>query len=681
MRDGFTAQAMRASAAMNTMSGNARRLAMHQATLARNSNLVGAAIGVGMVGGMVNFYKEAADFNYMIKYVGTLSDETGKSFDKLKQKAIEVGKSSTFSPDEVASGMRWMAQSGMKAVDIIESIDSAAKLAQATMTDIGGRGGSADWITNIAMGFDIPLVEKNIYRLSNVLAKGANKSNTTLQEFGEAMKYTQSTAKRLHMTLEETAAGVMIMANMGIQGSMAGTGMENMLRYATRAAGAKDGSKQAKALNAIGLDQASLKDAKGGLLPIGVLLDKIYAGIAKLGTVDAQNAIVDIFGVRGARAVAIGTHIKKYNEYLAQLQNNDNYLNKTAAEMMNTDKGAMMVLADTWKSFKIEFGTAIAPALTLLIKGLTKVVSLVTTIVATPIGKFLAMGISGFIVLKTAVMGYRAIVLTINILQAQTGMSMASMASGSVTGYTRMTSAASGYASVLTRIRMLTGGAMSGVGSVGRYSHGGYYQIGPGGGYIPLAKGSAKIGMSKLNNFMGKASIPMMLASMGMGYMADSYDSKGKTAGGAAWGTAGDTLMGASTGAMIGSIIPGIGTAIGGIVGGTIGLLTGLRTRLGELNDEIKSKEDEVAGATMAETVKWKRQVQLYGGLDTKQRNWIEDRYNSSGSMMKDSKGNPLEKFFQERDNTIIIQLNGDTVYNKKVVGRDVKEMVNLGLN
>jgi TP901 family phage tail tape measure protein len=679
MRDAFTAQAMRASSAMGTLTGSAQRLATQQTTLARNTNVVGAAIGVGLVSSIGKFYKEAADFNYMIKYVGTLSDETGKSFDKLKNKAIEVGKSSTFSPDEVASGMRWMAQSGMKAVGIIESIGSAAQLAQATMTDIGGRGGAADWITNIAMGFNIPLVEKNIEKLANVLAKGANKSNTNLQEFGEGMKYTQATAHRMKMTLEETAAGIMIMANMGIQGSMAGTGMENMLRYATRAAGSKEGSKQANALNRLGLSQKDLKDVNGGLIPIGQMLDKVYQGISKLSTVDAQNAIVDIFGVRGARAVAIGQHIKTYRGYLEDLQKQDSYLKDTAKAMMDTDKGALLILEDTWKSFKIEWGTAIAPVVTPLIKGLTKIVSLFADIVSTPIGKFLAVASSGFLVIRTAQMIYRSIILSINLLKAQ-GISLMGNMGNTATGhYSRMTTAASGYASVLQRINMMTGAASSGAGSIGRYKHGGYYQVGPGGGYMPLKGGSYKIGMHRMGNFMSKGSIPAMLGGMGLGMMADSVNANGNTSLGGALNVGSNALSGMGMGAMVGSVIPGLGTAVGGLVGGVAGLIIGLTENINKANEDVKAKDEQVKSGAIFDTKKWQREVEMYGKMSMGQKAWLEYT-SSSGSPNRDSKGSPLT---EERllNNSIVIQLNGDTVYDKNVYGRDVKEAINLGLN
>ena len=680
MRDNFTAQAIRASAAMNNLTGNAKRAAQHQATLARNTNAVGAAIGVGLIGGMVGAYKEAANFNYTMKYVSTIADGTGKSYDKLKAKAIEVGKASTFSPDEVADGMRWMAQSGMKATSIMNSITSASALAQATMTDLGGRGGAADWITNIGMGWNIALDKgENVTRLANVLAKATLKSNTTLHEFGEGMKYTMATAHRMNMTLEETSASIMVLANMGIQASMAGTAMENMLRYATRAAGSADGKKQANALNKLGLDQQSLKDAEGGLIPIGEIMDKIYGGIAKLGNVDAQNAIVDIFGVRGARATAIGNHIKTYREYLKELTNNDDFVQKTAKSMMDTDKGAMMILEDTWKSFKISFGTAIAPVLTPIVKMLAQFAGLLESITSTPVGKWLSVMAFGFITLRTAQMGYRAILLSINLLTGQLGRTSAMTASSTVTGYGRMTAAATMYQRTLQSIAMSTGMASRGaVGSIGRYSHGGYYQIGPGGGYMPLVSGSGKLAMHKMNNFAGKAMLPAGIAGMGLGMMSSQMG------GVPALDVASSPLSGAAMGAMVGSIVPGIGTAIGGIVGGSIGLLTSLHTAVTNEGNKLKSTFDKIqrtADGEFADPDKVKQEFDMLQKMNWKQRAYLEATSAKNSFIAKGNSGNPYERDWQELNNNIEIYMDGSLMMKKSIIGNNVKENINLGIN
>lgn len=680
MRDNFTAQAMRASASMNTLHGNAQKLAAANATLARNTNAIGAAIGVGLIGGMNAMNKEAADFNFMIKYINKLSDETGNSFDSLKKKAIEVGKSSTFSPDEVASGMRWMAQAGMKSESILNSVRYAANLAQATMTDLGGRGGGADWLTNIALAWEVPLENaEKVERLSNVLAKAANKSNTTLLEFGEGMKYTQATATRMNMSLEETAATLMVLANIGIQGSMSGTATENMLRYASRAAGAKSGSKQADALAYFGLSSQDMIDATGNLKDIGTLLDMFYSKIAQLDPIKAQNAIVDIFGVRGARATAVGKHINTFRGYVDELSKADNYAADVSKDMMNTSKGTILILQDTWKAFKISFGDAIDPLFTGIRKVLIGVLNVLTAITQNPLGKWLAMGVAGFIILKTVTMGYRAIVLTINLMKGQMATLMGTASATSVAGYTRMNTAASAYAATLNRINMMTGlGAAGAVGSVGRYKHGGYYQIGPGGGYIPLSKGSGKIRMAQASNFLGRWGGPMALGGMALSGMTNN-----DTAMGATGGVIGDGLMWAGTGAMLGSIIPGVGTLVGGVVGGTIGLIMGIKNNFKELDDKIKAENERLKGIVdsgeVFNSANWKRRFEIYEKL-----NFREDAYRdaqgrvtsigrSTGRLGPDREYIPME-------NTIILHIDGRETMRKTYNEDFIREYLKTGI-
>lgn len=63
MRDGFTASAARASAAMTNLKNNASDLAREQANLARNSNAAGAVAGGLLLQGIGKAYKEYSSFN------------------------------------------------------------------------------------------------------------------------------------------------------------------------------------------------------------------------------------------------------------------------------------------------------------------------------------------------------------------------------------------------------------------------------------------------------------------------------------------------------------------------------------------------------------------------------------------------------------------------------------------
>lgn len=701
MKDSFTAQATRAGAAMRGLTDNADKLAKTQAVAARNTAATGAAIGVGIIGGMGKAYKSAADMNYLVKYVGLLSDKSGKHFDNIKKKAAEVSQATMFDPLDIADAMRYMAGAGIEYQGIMNSISAATELAQATMGDVGGKGGTADWMTSLIKGWDMEQTEANFQHMSDVLGVSINKSKTTLGEFGEAMVYSMNTSNRLKMGFEETSAALMIMSNMGLRGSMGGVAMDNMLKYASRGAGSKEGSKQANALNALGLSQQDLKNAEGGLIPIGEILSKIQQGTAKMkgGTsgVDAQNAIYDIFGARGQRALGVGNHIDDYYKILGELKASAGYTKNMSNEMMDSEKGGLDMMMDNLIVLMQSLGNAFAPLFTPMVKFLTAIAHAITLFTDSSVGKFIAGMVGSFIMIKTAAFAYQAITLTIALMQTKIGTSATTMGAATVGSLTSQTTAANGLAAAYTRVAIASNmagpngmflGPLTKSGKPDmRYSSNRSNPIGAGanmGASMAMAMSGSQIGLragklAKIGGFMGKASIPGMIGGIALGSLSDAAGGN-NTKTGMALGVAGDTLSGASTGAMIGSMIaPGIGTAIGGIVGGIGGLTYGLYNRLSELNETIEKNDKDADSGFGADHAKIKREFDTYKRLKPGQRAWVENPYNMSGERFGDNQGNPLAREWSNKVSTnITINMDGKAVMNKTYDEQLVKDLINL---
>lgn len=700
MRDTFTAQSNRASSAMMTLNQNANNLARTQATIARNTAATGAAIGVGILSGVKDAYKSAADFDYLIKYVGLLSDEGGKHFQEIRDKANAVANSTMFNPQDIADAMRYMAQSGMKYKDIINSISSATELAQATMSDVGGKGGTADWITSLIQGWDIPRTEANFTHMADVLGMATNRSKTSLAEFGEAMTYSMSTAHRMKMGFEETTGALMMLSNMGLRGSMGGVSFNNLVTYASRAAGAGPKTKQFKALARLGLGPEDLRDAKNGLLPIGQIIEKIYVATSKMGTVDAQNAIYDIFGQRGQKALPIGNHLDTYHGLVNDLKAADGYTKSMSDNMMNTEKGSMDMFADNWMVLKNTFGSAIVPLISPMIKGLTDFLHIITQITDHPIGRMLASVATGFVMIKTAMFSYQAISLTIKLMQTKLAASAVTMAETTVAGFRAETMAAEGYAAALsgvaaaqTRVAAGSIGIGSGIGPLTaagrpdmRFAQNRLAMVG---GAMTSASmiglnasrgGRIAAGLSRVGGFMGKASIPAMLGGIALGSLSDSAG--GNTTGlGVGLGVAGDTLSWAGTGAMIGSLIPGIGTAIGGIVGGVGGLVYGLYNRMNELNAVVKDGENAMKNNRGTDLAQVKREMDLYQKMSRNQRTWHDYNTNLNGEVIRDNQGNPVgDRQWNKVATSITINMDGKEVMKQTYTDQTVKELINLSL-
>ena len=706
MRDQFTGRANAAAASLHNLDKKTQAMQRRQLEFSRNMNAVGAGIGAMAIRGMGQWVKVGAEFDYMMTYVNQIATKKGGiGFDKLSMKAKTLGSDTMFTARQVGDAMKFMAMAGQNTEEIYNNITAAVTLAGATMERLEGKGGTSDIMTNIMRGFQIEASEKNSMYVADVLTTAITSANTNLWDLHEAMKYTISTAKDLNVSLEETAAMVMMAGDAGIQGTMAGTAAENMLRYLTKAIGSAATGRQTNAIKALGMSPEDFKDAEGNLLSISAILHKVTSNIRGMSNVNAQNVLIDLFGVRGKREASLVTrNIDIFDKYIDKLTSGSS--GRATAGLnaqMGTLQGHGIQLASAWEVFKISFTEALTPVLLPLLSGMTKLLKVVTGLSQTKVGQWLMAIGAGFLVIKTVSMAYKAVVLSLRLAHMSMATSFGTQAGAVVGGYSRMTAAAHRYnmAATGTSVPMMFAGARGRAGKwmasrgVGKYSGmtkgGSQYSIGKGGRSTFISKGSAPTGWSmaggggKLGKFMGRASLPAMIGGMGL-QMASDY--AGDNNWGKGLGIAGDTLGGAGTGAMIGSIIPGIGTAIGGIVGGVGGLLWGLYNRLSEAEDEIEKAKAEDKSTDFSSEA-WRAKARNL--LNMQQGEWIwgkgfQNNVNSMSGTNRQGAMNHLNQGGTYMDgirdpNRIIINIDGNTAFDKVIRDHYYETLLNMGGN
>ena len=106
-------------------------------TLTKNVTI--PLLGIGAAG-----LKVATDFEKGMSEVKAISGATGKDFDALKEKAIDLGASTAFSANEVAAAMTEMAKAGWTSQQIIDGmggvLDAAAASGEGLVNVYRGTG-------------------------------------------------------------------------------------------------------------------------------------------------------------------------------------------------------------------------------------------------------------------------------------------------------------------------------------------------------------------------------------------------------------------------------------------------------------------------------------------------------------------------------------------------------------
>jgi len=173
---------------------------------------------------MVSINAKFEETMAILRGVSNIVDKTDARFITLRETARTLGATTRFSAVEAAEGLLFLARAGFAVEEQIEAIPHVLNLA----TTAGmGLGQAADFASNILQAFRMEAGE--MLRVVDALTIVANRSNTTVVQLAEAMKFAAPVAGALGISVEETAAAIGVLGDSGIQASMAGTNLRGIM--------------------------------------------------------------------------------------------------------------------------------------------------------------------------------------------------------------------------------------------------------------------------------------------------------------------------------------------------------------------------------------------------------------------------------------------------------------------
>lgn len=194
-----------------------------------NVKSLGSAIGLSLggaalFGGIKAGIGIIADFEKRMSEVKAITGATGKEFDDLKNNALELGRATLYSAEQVAELQVAYGRLGFTTKEIIAATEATINLATATGENLAK---SADIVGSTIRAFGLSADETT--RVTDVMASSFNKTALGLDNFGEAMKYVAPVAAQAGISLEETTALLGTLADAGIRGSSAGTSLRKII--------------------------------------------------------------------------------------------------------------------------------------------------------------------------------------------------------------------------------------------------------------------------------------------------------------------------------------------------------------------------------------------------------------------------------------------------------------------
>ena len=325
----------------------------------------GAAIGAGI--GLA--IKSAADFEQKMSAIKAVSGASGQEMEQLGQKAMQLGKDTSFSASEAASAIEELVKAGVSVPDVMNgAADATVALAEAGQINLKD---AATVMSDVMNQFKMDAQE--LPHVADALAGAANASSASVQDLGEAFKYVGPVAKSAGMSFDDTNLALAVLAQNGIRGSEAGTGLRGVLAGLTPTT-----DKQREAFKELGLitkDGSNIfYDANGKLKPfteiIGILRDKTK----NLSDEEKKTFYEGAFGrnawpVISALVNTTGEEFSNMAKRIDEVKAAD-----VAAQRMDNFKGSLEKLKGSLETLLIQIGTPLLKAFTDLADGINTVV-------------------------------------------------------------------------------------------------------------------------------------------------------------------------------------------------------------------------------------------------------------------------------------------------------------------
>lgn len=305
--------------------------------------------------------KTAIDFDSAMRQVSAtmgmtaeeIADKTsknGKDFEKLANCAREMGRQTKYSSAESAEALNYMALAGLDVEQSISLLPKVLNLASAGNMSLST---ASDMVTDSmsALGIELQDADKFI----DSMAKTSQKSNTSVEQLGEAILTVGGTAKNLSGGITEMNTVLGIFADNGIKGSEGGTALRNVIQSLSAPT-----DKAAKLMNELGLE---VFDAEGNMRPLNETFGDLSGILGKMTQEEQTKVLAELFNKTDLPAVnaLLANCGDRFNELSGEIANADGAAEKMAKTMNSGAGGAISTMKSSLESVAETIGKQFLP--------------------------------------------------------------------------------------------------------------------------------------------------------------------------------------------------------------------------------------------------------------------------------------------------------------------------------
>lgn len=325
--------------------------------------LATAAVGVGsdFESGMTLV---AATMGITTEEIAAGSEE----FDKLQKAAKEAGATTQFSATQAAEALNYMALAGYDADKSIETLPTVLNLAAAGGMDLAT---ASDMVTDSmsALGDAAGTTESFVDKM----AKTSQKSNTNVQQLGEAILTVGGTAKNLAGGVVEMNTVLGIFADNGVKGAEGGTALRNVILSLTAPT-----DKAKKQMEALGLQ---VFDANGNMRPLNETFNDLNGILGTMTQGEQTEVLNSIFNKVDLKSVnaLLANSGERFDELSGYISDCDGAAADMAATMNDNLQGKVTILKSGLEGLGIAAYEKFKTPLTNAVENITEVIGQLQT--------------------------------------------------------------------------------------------------------------------------------------------------------------------------------------------------------------------------------------------------------------------------------------------------------------
>ena len=312
-------------------------------------------VGVGTTAVMTG-----AQFEQAMANVQAITNATGDDFQKLEDKAKEMGASTKFSASQSADAMSYLGMAGWDTTQILAGIEPVLQLSIASGSELAT---VADIVSDALTGFGMSAEETG--RFTDILAQVSRKANTNVEILGESFKYSSSLMGSMKYSAEDTAIALGLMANAGVKGSSAGTALSGAL---ARLIDPTEG-----VATLMEKYNISLTDSEGNMLPLIDVMDNMREQFGKLDTAERNQVATQLFGMEAMKGMLaiVNASDDAYDSLKDSIYNSNGAADEMAGIMGDTLQGRIDSMKSAIEGGLINVFEQLQPMIEDLVKNIT----------------------------------------------------------------------------------------------------------------------------------------------------------------------------------------------------------------------------------------------------------------------------------------------------------------------